>query len=104
MADDSAVTPVAPVTPAIMQDYLKVEADESVLQDLITTSEIETQNAINSDIPLTVYRTYSVFNQAVKTLVDFLYFSRGDQSDQKVAYPLSYQFLLNNLRWKVLND
>ncbi|WP_256210998.1 hypothetical protein [Oenococcus oeni] len=58
MADDSAVTPVAPVTPAIMQDYFKVDADESVLQDLITTSEIETQNAINSDIPLTVYREY----------------------------------------------
>ncbi|MCT3364790.1 phage gp6-like head-tail connector protein, partial [Lacticaseibacillus paracasei] len=51
-----------------------------------------------------VYRKYHLFNQAVRVLVDFMYYSRGTLSDQTKAYPPSYAYMINSIRWKIQRD
>ena len=54
-----------------------------------------------ASIDLEKYREYKLFNQAVKTLVDFTYYNRGNLGEQKIAYPPSYQYMINGIRWKI---
>lgn len=94
------------VTPEDMQKYLNLDADgdASILADMISTAESAVMNAIDDTIAVGVYRTYPLFNQAVRVLVDYMYYSRGDLSDQTKAYPPSYAYMINSIRWKIQRD
>ncbi|KRM09540.1 hypothetical protein FD16_GL001769 [Paucilactobacillus suebicus DSM 5007 = KCTC 3549] len=91
------------VSVADMQAYLNLDSDEDadVLQSLIDVAEIDIQGSIDDNIELEKYREYKLFNQAVKTLVDFTYYNRGNLGEQKIAYPPSYQYMINGIRWKI---
>lgn len=103
MADEtnSPRAPSTGVTVANMQDYLAIDGDETVLQELIDYAEADAIGSINSEIDVEVYRKLPIFNQAIRTLVDFNYYNRGALSGQQIAYPKSYQYMLNKIRWKV---
>lgn len=103
MADEtnSPRAPSTGVTVANMQDYLAIDGDETVLQELIDYAEADAIGSINSEIDVEVYRKLPIFNQAIRTLVDFNYYNRGVLSGQQIAYPKSYQYMLNKIRWKV---
>lgn len=103
MADEtnSPRAPSTGVTVANMQDYLAIDGDETVLQELIDYAEADAIGSINSGIDIEVYRKLPIFNQAIRTLVDFNYYNRGALSGQQIAYPKSYQYMLNKIRWKV---
>lgn len=103
MADEtnSPRAPSTGVTVANMQDYLAIDGDETVLQELIDYAEADAIGSINSVIDVEVYRKLPIFNQAIRTLVDFNYYNRGALSGQQIAYPKSYQYMLNKIRWKV---
>lgn len=103
MADEtnSPRAPSTGVTVADMQDYLAIDGDETVLQELIDYAEADAIGSINSRIDVEVYRKLPIFNQAIRTLVDFNYYNRGALSGQQIAYPKSYQYMLNKIRWKV---
>lgn len=103
MADEtnSPRAPSTGVTVADMQDYLAIDGDETVLQELIDYAEADAIGSINSGIDVEVYRKLPIFNQAIRTLVDFNYYNRGTLSGQQIAYPKSYQYMLNKIRWKV---
>ncbi|WP_431060955.1 head-tail connector protein [Weissella paramesenteroides] len=103
MADEtnSPRAPSTGVTVANMQDYLAIDGDETVLQELIDYAEADAIGSINSGIDVEVYRKLPIFNQAIRTLVDFNYYNRGALSGQQIAYPKSYQYMLNKIRWKV---
>lgn len=103
MADEtnSPRAPSTGVTVANMQDYLAIDGDETVLQELIDYAEADAIGSINSGIDVEVYRKLPIFNQAIRTLVDFNYYNRGTLSGQQIAYPKSYQYMLNKIRWKV---
>ncbi|KMO62911.1 head-tail connector protein [Lacticaseibacillus rhamnosus] len=94
------------VTPEDMQQYLNLDTngDASVLADMISTAEEAIIGAIDDTIDVKVYRTYPLFNQAVRVLVDFMYYSRGTLSDQSKAYPPSYAYMINSIRWKIQRD
>lgn len=91
------------VSVADMQAYLNLDSDEdtAVLQALIDVAEADIQGSIDDSIDLEIYRKYKLFNQAVKTLVDFTYYNRGNLGEQKIAYPPSYQYMINGIRWKI---
>lgn len=103
MADEtnSPRAPSTGVTVADMQDYLAIDGDETVLQELIDYAEADAIGSINSGIDVEVYRKLPIFNQAIRTLVDFNFYNRGALSGQQIAYPKSYQYMLNKIRWKV---
>lgn len=103
MADEtnSPRAPSTGVTVADMQDYLAIDGDKTVLQELIDYAEADAIGSINSGIDVEVYRKLPIFNQAIRTLVDFNYYNRGALSGQQIAYPKSYQYMLNKIRWKV---
>ena len=88
------------VTPEDMQQYLNLDTngDASVLADMISTAEEAIIGAIDDTIAIEVYRTYPLFNQAVRVLVDFMYYSRGTLSDQSKAYPPSYAYMIKQQR------
>lgn len=94
------------VTADDMQSYLNLDTDgdASILEGLISTAESAVMNAIDDTIAVEVYRTYPLFNQAVRVLVDFMYYSRGTLSDQIKAYPPSYAYMINSIRWKIQRD
>lgn len=94
------------VTPEDMQKYLNLDADgdASILADMISTAEDAVTGAIDDTIAVAVYRKYSLFNQAVRVLVDYMYYSRGALSDQNKAYPPSYAYMINSIRWKIQRD
>lgn len=94
------------VTPEDMQQYLNLDTngDASVLADMISTAEEAIIGAIDDTIAVEVYRKYPLFNQAVRVLVDFMYYSRGTLSDQSKAYPPSYAYMINSIRWKIQRD
>lgn len=94
------------VTADDMQSYLNLDSDgdASILEDLISTAENAVMNAIDDTITVEVYRKYPLFNQAVRVLVDFMYYSRGTLSDQIKAYPPSYAYMINSIRWKIQRD
>lgn len=94
------------VTVVDMQEYMNVDddVDKDVIQNLIAMSEEGIKNAIDADIDIGVYRQYSTFNQAVRVQVDFTYFSRGELGEQKLAYPPSYLYMVNSIRWKIRRD
>lgn len=94
------------VTPEDMQQYLNLDTngDASVLAGMISTAEEAIIGAIDDTIAVKVYRTYPLFNQAVRVLVDFMYYSRGTLSDQSKAYPPSYAYMINSIRWKIQRD
>lgn len=105
MADETN-SPRAPststgVTVEDMQNYLAIDGDDDVLKSLIEYSEADAIGSIDSTIDISVYRALPIFNQAVRTLVDFNYYNRGALSGQQIAYPKSYQYMLNKIRWKV---
>ncbi|MCS8582913.1 head-tail connector protein [Leuconostoc citreum] len=103
MADETN-SPRAPSTgieASDMQDYLSIDGDEDVLRSLIEYAEEDARGSIDSSIDIEVYRKFPIFNQAVRTLVDFNYYNRGALSGQQIAYPKSYQYMLNKIRWKV---
>lgn len=104
MAD--ATTDTVGVTADDMQSYLNLDSDGDalILEDLISTAESAVMNAIDDTIAVKVYRTYPLFNQAVRVLVDFMYYSRGTLSDQIKAYPPSYAYMINSIRWKIQRD
>lgn len=91
------------VSAADMQAYLNLDSDEdtAVLQSLIDVAEADIKGSIDDNIDLEKYREYKLFNQAVKTLVDFTYYNRGNLGEQKIAYPPSYQYMINSIRWKI---
>ena len=94
------------VTPEDMQQYLNLDTDgdASVIAGMISTAEEAITGAIDDTIDVKVYRTYPLFNQAVRVLVDFMYYSRGTLSDQSKAYPPSYAYMINSIRWKIQRD
>ena len=94
------------VTPEDMQQYLNLDTDgdASVLADMISTAEDAVTGAIDDTIGIDVYRAYPLFNQAVRVLVDYMYYSRGALSDQNKAYPPSYAYMINSIRWKIQRD
>lgn len=94
------------VTPEDMQQYLNLDTngDASVLAGMISTAEEAIIGAIDDTIAVEVYRKYHLFNQAVRVLVDFMYYSRGTLSDQSKAYPPSYAYMINSIRWKIQRD
>ncbi|MCP1275497.1 head-tail connector protein [Leuconostoc citreum] len=103
MADETN-SPRAPSTgigASDIQDYLAIDGDEDVLKSLIEYAEEDARGSIDSSIDIEVYRKLPIFNQAVRTLVDFNYYNRGALSGQQIAYPKSYQYMLNKIRWKV---
>ncbi|ADG39899.1 hypothetical protein LKI_01780 [Leuconostoc kimchii IMSNU 11154] len=103
MADETN-SPRAPsigVTVADMQDYLAIDGDDDVLNNLIEYAEEDARGSIDSSINIEEYRKLTIFNQAIRTLVDFNYYSRGALSGQQISYPKSYQYMLNKIRWKV---
>lgn len=104
MADET--TDTVGVTADDMQSYLNLDSDgdASILEDLISTAESAVMNAIDDTIAVEVYRTYPLFNQAVRVLVDYMYYSRGALSDQNKAYPPSYAYMINSIRWKIQRD
>lgn len=104
MADET--TDTVGVTADDMQSYLNLDTDgdTQILNGLINTAENAVLNAIDDTIPVEVYRTYPLFNQAVRVLVDFMYYSRGTLSDQSKAYPPSYAYMINSIRWKIQRD
>lgn len=61
------------VTVENMQDYLNVDGDESVIQNLILMAESDVIGNIDDTIPVETYRKYYQFNQAVRVMVDFMY-------------------------------
>lgn len=103
MADEinSPRAPSTGVTVGDMQNYLAIDDDDGVLQELINYSEADAIGSIDSTIDIEVYRALPIFNQAVRTLVDFNYYNRGALAGQQIAYPKSYQYMLNKIRWKV---
>lgn len=103
MADETNAprAPVNGVTVENMQDYLAIDGDDDVLGSLIEYAEEDARGSIDSLIDIEEYRKLPIFNQAVKTLVDFNYYSRGALSGQQISYPKSYQYMLNKIRWKV---
>lgn len=103
MADETNAprAPVIGVTVENMQDYLAIDGDDDVLESLIEYAEEDARGSIDSSIDIEEYRKLPIFNQAVKTLVDFNYYNRGALSGQQIAYPKSYQYMLNKIRWKV---
>lgn len=103
MADEtnSPRAPSAGVTVGDMQNYLAIDGDDDVLKSLIDYAEEDARGSIDSTIGIEAYRTLPIFNQAVRTLVDFNYYNRGALSGQQIAYPKSYQYMLNKIRWKV---
>lgn len=94
------------VTPEDMQQYLNLDTngDASVLAGMISTAEEAIIGAIDDTIAVEAYRKYPLFNQAVRVLVDFMYYSRGTLSDQSRAYPPSYAYMINSIRWKIQRD
>ncbi|GEK28516.1 head-tail connector protein [Furfurilactobacillus siliginis] len=92
------------VTVENMQQYLNVDGDDTILQDLINMAEKDVQGAIASDIDLEKYRKYDLFNQAVRVMVDFTYFGRGELAKTGLAYPPSYLYMINGIRWKIRRD
>jgi uncharacterized phage protein (predicted DNA packaging) len=94
------------VTLASMQEYLNLDSDmdTGVIQQLISMAEDAIRGAIDGDIAVEAYRKYSLFNQAVRVLVDFNYYARGTLSDQQLAYPPSYLYMVNSIRWKIRRD
>jgi len=106
MADETN-SPRAPststgVTVGDMQEYLAIDGDDDVLKSLIGYAEEDARGSIDSTIDIEIYRKLPIFNQAVRTLVDFNYYNRGALSGQQIAYPKSYQYMLNKIRWKVV--
>ncbi|WP_461241146.1 head-tail connector protein [Paucilactobacillus sp. N302-9] len=87
-----------------MQKYMSVDGDESVIADLIDMAEEDIKGNIDRTIPTEKYRSYSQFNQAVRIMVDFSYFNRGHLDDVKIAYPPSYAYFVNGIRWKIRRD
>lgn len=104
MADET--TDTVGVTADDMQSYLNLDTDgdTKILNSLINTAESAVMNAIDDTIAVEVYRTYPLFNQAVRVLVDFMYYSRGTLSDQTKAYPPSFAYMINSIRWKIQRD
>lgn len=104
MADET--TDILGVTADDMQSYLNLDTDgdEQILNSLINTAESAVMNAIDDTIAVGVYRTYPLFNQAVRVLVDFMYYGRGTLSGQDKAYPPSYAYMINSIRWKIQRD
>lgn len=104
MADET--TDTVGVTTDDMQSYLNLDSDgdTSILKGLISTAESAVMNAIDDTIAVEAYRTYPLFNQAVRVLVDYMYYSRGALSDQNKAYPPSYAYMINSIRWKIQRD
>lgn len=98
---NSPRAPSTGVTVEDMQNYLAVDGDDDVLKGLIEYSEADAIGSIDSTIAIEVYRALPIFNQAVRTLVDFNYYNRGALAGQQIAYPKSYQYMLNKIRWKV---
>ncbi|QFQ92996.1 phage gp6-like head-tail connector protein [Lacticaseibacillus manihotivorans] len=100
------MTDTVGVTADDMQSYLNLDTDgdASILADLISTAEDAVMNAIDDTIAVDIYRTYPLFNQAVRVLVDFMYYGRGTLSDQDKAYPPSYAYMINSIRWKIQRD
>ncbi|KRO14236.1 hypothetical protein IV64_GL001720 [Lactiplantibacillus xiangfangensis] len=97
---------VAGVSPKDMQDYLSLDddVDTSILKDLIEEAEDGIISDIGLDVNVDKYRSYKQFNQAVKTMVDFNYFNRGNLAELKLAYPPSYLLMINRIRWKIRRD
>lgn len=75
MADETNAprAPVIGVTVENMQDYLAIDGDDDVLESLIEYAEEDARGSIDSSIDIEEYRKLPIFNQAVKTLVDFNY-------------------------------
>jgi len=103
MADETNAprAPSTGVTVENMQDYLAIDGDDDILKELIAYAEEDARGSIDSSIDIEEYRKLTIFNQAVRTLVDFNYYNRGALSGQQIAYPKSYQYMLNKIRWKV---
>lgn len=100
------VADVKQVTVSNMQEYLNLDSDmdAEILQDLIDMAQEDIRNAVDLNIPLGFYQQYPVFNQAVRTMVDFTYYNRGELGEQKIGYPPSYQYMVNGIRWRVRRE
>lgn len=86
-----------------MQKYLNLDdnVDNEVLESLISAAEEDIIGNIDPDIDISEYRKYKLFNQAVKVFVDFNYYNRGELATVQTAYPPSYLYMINSIRWKI---
>lgn len=86
------------VTVDDMQDYMAVDADtdKNVIQNLINSAEIEISSMVSASISLETLRDQSLFNTAVRTLVDFWYFNRGNNGSTR-EYPAGFKEMVNRI-------
>lgn len=92
------------VTVEDMQNYLRVDGDEQIISDLITVAEQLIISAIEPHEKIEEYRKYPQFNQAVRVMVDYQYFGRGQLSSQTEQWPASFKMMLNSIRWQVIRN
>jgi uncharacterized phage protein (predicted DNA packaging) len=92
------------VTVADMQEYLRVDGDEQIISNLIITAEQLIVSAIEPNEKIEEYRKYPQFNQAVRVMVDYQYFGRGQLSSQTDQWPTSFKMMLNSIRWQVIRN
>lgn len=81
--------------PNLSDDYLK---------RLIADSEANAMGTIDDSISIEEYRKYHDFNQAVRILCDFENWARGQHTSLTMAYPPSYVYRLNQVRYKILGE
>lgn len=86
------------VTVDDMQDYMAVDTDtdKNVIQGLINSAEIEISSMVSTTINLDFLRSQPLFNTAVRTLVDFWYFNRGNNGGTR-EYPAGFSEMVNRI-------
>ncbi|MBQ0836230.1 MULTISPECIES: head-tail connector protein [Lactiplantibacillus] len=107
VAETTTTTTVATtsgVTVADMQEYLSVDEQDNLLATLISMAEVDVISKIDDSIDVSVYRANALFNQAVRTLVDFTYNNRGGLSDSELAYPPAYLYFINSIKYRIKSE
>jgi len=86
------------VTVEDMQDYMAVDADtdKTVIQNLIDSAGVTIASMVSSTLSVDILSTQPLFNTAVRTLVDFWYFNRGNNGSKR-EYPAGFSEMVNRL-------
>lgn len=93
------------VTVDDLREYIGNPAlSDHYLQTLISDSEANAKGAIDDSVPIETYRKYPDFNQAVRILADFENWARGQHTTLSIAYPRSYLYRINSVKYKILGS
>ncbi len=86
------------VTVEDMQDYMAVDADtdKTVIQNLIDSAGVTIASMVSSTLSVDILSTQPLFNTAVRTLVDFWYFNRGNNGGTR-EYPAGFSEMINRI-------